>query len=97
VREDKIIVAYEPVWAIGAGSGIQPEPDDVAYCHQVIKQVLIDLCGKDLTYDNCRIIYGGNVKGENVNSYTSRNNVDGVLVGGASIKVESFTEVINNA
>jgi len=95
VGSQKIIIAYEPVWVIGSGQAVKPE--EAEYTHQVIRQALLDLYSPDLIEKNFRIIYGGSVDGKNIKSFLQREMVDGVLVGGASIKVETFIALVNKS
>ncbi len=86
--EDKeIIIAYEPVWAIGTGDAC--EPTEAEQVHYWIKNEL-----KKYTNNNLPFLYGGSVKAENVVSYVSLSDIDGVLVGGASSKLETFVPLI---
>lgn len=97
-KDDELIVAYEPVWAIsGSGGGIKAEPEEVKYVTQVIRQVLIDLFDGEIVENNLKIIYGGSVDSKSVSAYTNLLYVSGVLVGSASIKPESFIKLINNS
>lgn len=91
---DALIIAYEPVWAISAGGGINATPDEVQYAHQVIRHVLLDLYDHTRVNTCFRIIYGGSVDLENVNSYAALAHVSGVLVGNASTKFDVFTQLI---
>jgi triosephosphate isomerase len=87
-----IIIAYEPVWAIGTGKTASSE--DAEAMHLVIRNFL----EKKFNYDiaqNTRILYGGSVKPENIKELMSMNNIDGALVGGASLKSDSFNRLIN--
>lgn len=93
--KQKVIIAYEPVWVIGSGQAIEPEQAQLA--HQVIRHVLIDLFPPELAKNNFSIIYGGSVDGGNVYSFTGQDDIDGILVGGASLKAEDFLDVISNA
>jgi len=95
-HDDHIIVAYEPVWAISTGEGIDAEPQEVQYANEVIRQVLLDLYNRDIVNHNTKIIYGGSVDGDNVNSFMSLPNVSGALVGGASQKAEKFLDLIES-
>lgn len=90
----KVLMAYEPVWVIGSGQAIDPAEAEVA--HQVIRQSLFDIFSPTLVKNNFSIIYGGSVNGENVQSFTSLANTNGVLVGGASLKADSFKAIIDN-
>jgi len=81
-----LIVAYEPVWAIG--TGLTPTPQDVAEVHGDIRQQLAGRYGAQ--GEGIRILYGGSVKPSNARELLSVANVDGALVGGASLKAEDF-------
>lgn len=94
---DKIIIAYEPVWAISTGVGIYAEPEEVKYAHELIHQVLIDLFDAVTTNKLFRLIYGGSVNSQTVKSYTGMSEVGGVLVGNASQNAEEFITLIENA
>jgi triosephosphate isomerase len=87
---DNIVVAYEPVWAIGTGKTAAPSQAQEA--HAYIRDRLRVLYGNKA--DENRIIYGGSVTPENVNSLMACKDVDGALVGGASLKVESFITIV---
>lgn len=80
------IIAYEPVWAIG--TGLTPSADDVARAHEHIRSELTSLVGSEAA--RMRILYGGSVKPSNANDLLSIANVDGALVGGASLKASDF-------
>jgi triosephosphate isomerase len=82
----QLVVAYEPVWAIG--TGLTPTPGDVAEVHAFIRARLAILLGADGA--GVRILYGGSVKPSNAAELMSVPNVDGALVGGASLKAEDF-------
>ena len=85
-----LVVAYEPVWAIGTGRNATPDQADEAHRH--IRQQLASQFG-DATAA-CRIIYGGSVKPGNVAELSARPDVDGALVGGASLDPVSFAEIV---
>ena len=89
---DKLVVAYEPIWAIGTGKTASPE--DAEEMCKYIRGILEELYSKDLA-DKIRILYGGSVKPENIKEIMAKENIDGALVGGASLKVDSFTSLIN--
>lgn len=87
LKDKEIIIAYEPVWAVGTGNACDPtEAEEV---HYWIKNEL-----KKYTDKNIILLYGGSVKVDNVVSYVSLSNIDGVLVGGASTKLETFISLI---
>ncbi|RMG04427.1 MAG: triose-phosphate isomerase [Nitrospirae bacterium] len=90
VRFDDLVIAYEPVWAIGTGKTATPEMAEEA--HLFIRKELSNLLGD--TAEEIRILYGGSVKPENVASLMAMENVDGGLVGGASLKPESFSKIV---
>jgi len=81
------VIAYEPVWAIGTGK--IPTTDDVAQVHAAIRTKLAEKLGTEIA-ENMRILYGGSVKPENAKELLSVPNVDGALIGGASLKADSF-------
>lgn len=84
---ENTIIAYEPVWAIGTGK--TPTVADVAEVHAAIRKDLTDLLGAEVA-DKMRVLYGGSVKPSNAKELLSVDNVDGALIGGASLKVEDF-------
>lgn len=88
---EKITVAYEPVWAIGTGR--TPTVDDVGAMHRSIRGVLKELYG-DETGAKVRILYGGSVKPDNAAELLAADEVNGALVGGASLTAESFLGII---
>ncbi|MGB0630402.1 MAG: triose-phosphate isomerase [Alphaproteobacteria bacterium] len=87
-----LVVAYEPVWAIGTGR--TPTPADIAEVHDAIRAVLSDIA-KD--GDGVRILYGGSVKPENAAEILAIDNVNGALVGGASLKADDFWGIAQSA
>ena len=93
--KQKVIIAYEPVLVIGSGQAIEPSQAQMA--HQVIRHVLFDLFPSGPAKNNFSVIYGGSVDGGNVRSFTGLEEIDGILVGGASLKAEDFLAVIRNA
>ncbi len=88
---DMLVIAYEPVWAIGTGKTASPEQAQEA--HQFIREQLANIFD-DETAGQIRILYGGSVKPENVASLMAQQDVDGGLVGGASLKPESFAKIV---
>ncbi|MEW6570136.1 MAG: triose-phosphate isomerase [Nitrospirota bacterium] len=87
---ENLIIAYEPVWAIGTGKTATPEQAQEA--HHYIRRRLKALYGDKA--GECCIIYGGSVTPENVDALMACNDVDGALVGGASLGVESFSKIV---
>jgi len=85
-----LVVAYEPVWAIGTGKTATPEQAQEA--HSAIRSRLREICGSHA--DAMRILYGGSVTPENIDSLMACPDVDGGLVGGASLKPESFARIV---
>ena len=88
---ESVVVAYEPVWAIGTGRNATPE--QAQEVHARIRDQLSSQLGGSIA-TNCRIIYGGSVKPANVGSLSAQPDVDGALVGGASLEPESFAEIV---
>ena len=87
----RIILAYEPVWAIGSGQPATPEQAEEV--HQFIRERLAVIFRKDIAQEG-RILYGGSVTGSNVRDFLKQENIDGVLVGGASLETASFVSLI---
>jgi triosephosphate isomerase len=87
----RIVIAYEPVWAIGTGHNATPE--QAQEMHEFVRNIL----GGKFGASDVPILYGGSVKPENIRDISAMKDVDGALVGGASIKVESFVGIILNA
>jgi triosephosphate isomerase len=88
-KADNLVVAYEPVWAIGTGR--TPTTDDVAEVHGVIREVLVSRFGDEGR--RMRILYGGSVKPSNAKELMAVANVNGALVGGASLKAADFLAI----
>jgi triosephosphate isomerase (TIM) len=86
-----LAVAYEPVWAIGTGKAATPE--DAAEAHGVIRSQLEGALGLEASR-SVRVLYGGSVSGENTPAFAARKEVDGVLVGGASLKAAEFASIV---
>ncbi|MBN2038637.1 MAG: triose-phosphate isomerase [Spirochaetes bacterium] len=87
-----MIIAYEPVWAIGTGKVATPEIADTM--HKTIRRKIGSLYSSE-TAEILPVLYGGSVKPENIADLYSRDNIDGVLVGGASLKINSFLDIIH--
>lgn len=83
----RFLIAYEPIWAIGTGK--TPTPADAEKTHAFIRSLLPD--------PSIRIIYGGSVTGDNAKSFFGQKNIDGALVGGASLKKEEFAKILSAA
>ena len=83
----KVVIAYEPVWAIGTGK--VPTTDEVEEVHAYVRKVLAEVLGAE-TAENMQILYGGSVKPSNAAELLSLLDVDGALIGGASLKAEDF-------
>ena len=88
----KIVIAYEPVWAIG--TGLTATPEIAADAHRVIRAQVREKFGKEAA-DAVRILYGGSVKPDNVKSLMAQPEIDGSLVGGASLEAQSFSSIVN--
>lgn len=87
-NEAEFLIAYEPVWAIGTGDAC--DPTEAARIHKVIEKIVKSL----LSGANFQILYGGSVRADNVADYLACECVDGVLIGNASAKLESFHEIM---
>jgi triosephosphate isomerase len=88
----KIVIAYEPVWAIGTGKTATPEIAEDT--HRVIRGLVRSKFGAQAA-DAVRILYGGSVKASNVKSLMAQEDIDGVLVGGASLDAAGFASIVN--
>jgi triosephosphate isomerase len=88
----KLVIAYEPVWAIGTGRTATPA--QAQEVHLAIRDILKDQYGS-LTSLAIRILYGGSVKPENIAELMACEDIDGGLVGGASLKSDSFSAIVN--
>jgi len=86
-----LVIAYEPVWAIGTGKAASGE--QAAATIQFIREVLVKLWNKSIAQD-LRILYGGSVTGANIAEFISHPEIDGALVGGASLKAEEFASIV---
>jgi triosephosphate isomerase len=90
IAPERLAIAYEPVWAIGTGKVAGTA--EIAATHAVVRDMLRELL--PAAADSMRILYGGSVKPDNAAAIISLDNVDGVLVGGASLQAESFSRII---
>ena len=88
----RIIIAYEPVWAIGTGRTATPEM--VAETHRVLRRLAEERFGTQAAQE-LRILYGGSVKPDNIKGLMAQQEIDGALVGGASLEPDSFAAIIN--
>lgn len=91
---DRVVIAYEPVWAIGTGRTATPEQAE--QMHSYIRRLLNEHYGETVG-ERVMILYGGSVKPDNIAQLTGKPNVDGALVGGASVKAEAFIQIVTNA
>jgi len=87
-----LVIAYEPVWAIG--TGVTATTEQAGEVHAEVRTILTNLYGSDFA-QAVRILYGGSVKPANVDELMAVPEIDGVLVGGASLKADSFTRIAN--
>jgi len=90
----QLVIAYEPVWAIGTGRNATPAQAAEAHTH--IRQRLRQWFGTDAA-ELCHVLYGGSVKPDNIRDLITQDNVDGALVGGASLEVRSFFEIVSGS
>jgi triosephosphate isomerase (TIM) len=93
-KSAQLVVAYEPVWAIGTGRNATPQ--QAQEVHAAIRVALCDHFGKE-NGELVRILYGGSVTPENIDSLITKPDIDGALVGGASLKAESFARIVRAA
>lgn len=87
-----LVIAYEPIWAIGTGKSATKEIAQNTCA--IVRDEVCALFGKEVA-DKVRIQYGGSVKPDNIKEYMAEADIDGALIGGASLKVDSFVEIIN--
>lgn len=91
---ENIIIAYEPVWAIGTGKTATSEIAEHIHCF--IRKLIVKHFDNEIS-KNMHILYGGSVKPQNVEELMQQDNIDGVLVGGASLEYKIFAELVNKA
>jgi len=89
---NSLVIAYEPVWAIGTGKVATPEQAEEV--HLFIRNIIKELYNKNVS-ENIIIQYGGSVKADNIDGLMKKDNLDGALVGGASLKADSFSRIVN--
>jgi triosephosphate isomerase len=87
------VIAYEPVWAIGTGKNCSPE--ETISSISLIRNILAKMYNRELA-NEVRIIYGGSVNYENSGSYTKLSEINGLLVGGTSLKADEFIKIIES-
>ena len=90
-RLEQVTVAYEPVWAIG--TGVTATPDQAQEVHAFVRSLLSEQYSPDVA-SATRVLYGGSVKPENARALMAQPDIDGTLVGGASLKLDSFTAIV---
>lgn len=91
---DQLVVAYEPIWAIG--TGMTATADDAQEVCHAVREVLVELFGAEMA-DGIRVLYGGSAKPGNIAELVAKPDVDGALVGGASLKAADFSEMVVKA
>ncbi|MDO8734961.1 MAG: triose-phosphate isomerase [Elusimicrobiota bacterium] len=90
-QSKKLVIAYEPVWAIGTGKTATPQQAEEV--HAFIRKLYSEMYGKDAA-ESIRILYGGSVKPDNVSEIMRQPDIDGALVGGASLKADDFIKLV---
>ena len=93
VTKNNFIIAYEPIWAIG--TGVTPTAEEIERIHRHIRSIVAELSNQDMA-NKVKIVYGGSVKPYNSKKILSQNNVDGALVGGASLLSSDFLQIISS-
>lgn len=90
----QVVIAYEPVWAIGSGNNALPKDVEMIIGH--IRRQIEHLYGKEIAKDIC-VLYGGSVSPGNASNYLTVDGIDGLLIGGASLQAEAFSEMVEQA
>lgn len=90
----RLIIAYEPVWAIG--TGVNATPEQAEEVHGFIRALISEIAGKAVG-EGVKILYGGSVSPDNISGLIAKSNVDGALVGGASLKADSFAKIVRSS
>lgn len=93
-ESEALVIAYEPIWAIGTGKTATPEMAEAV--HLEIRNCLTGLLGEEAA-GKIRILYGGSMKPENADALLAQENIDGGLIGGASLKAQSFASLVQSA
>lgn len=90
----KVVIAYEPIWAIGSGKAATPE--DAEEIASFIRKTVKETAGKKAS-EEVRILYGGSVNGDNMSHFLKQKDIDGALIGGASLKPETMIDIYSKA
>jgi triosephosphate isomerase len=92
---ENLIIAYEPIWAIG--TGLAATPEDANQIHESVVRTALSELFDETTAQKIRILYGGSVKPDNASAFFKESDIDGALVGGASLKAKSFAQIAEAA
>jgi triosephosphate isomerase len=90
----RVVLAYEPVWAIG--TGVNATPGQAAEVHGYLRGLVSELASKEVA-QGVRVLYGGSVKADNVDTLLAQSEIDGALVGGASLNAQGFVSIVKKA
>jgi len=90
----RLVLAYEPVWAIG--TGVNATPQQAAEVHGYVRGLVSELASKEVA-QGLRVLYGGSVKADNVDALMAESEIDGALVGGASLNAQGFVSIVKKA
>ncbi len=94
-QAEQVVIAYEPVWAIGTGKTATPEQANDIH-KNVVRPILREMFGQEIG-DGMRVLYGGSVKPGNAVELFGQSDIDGGLIGGASLKAEDFVGIVKGA